>query len=903
MRHIKQLSRDPGGVTGGVVGVSMYETAPIYESDPAGLLDWAKGAVGGAADYVGGLIDTGKSKVEELAGSVSGYVDTAKSKIGSAIDTGKSYVGGAIDTAKGYTSTVIRDTPISNAVGTVAGAIGGAVGGPVGGVIARDVASPSGGVIGGAFGAVEEKVRQAVEATKSIQVEYEARAHAAEVAAIEDARRKAEERAQQISSGDSSAASRIQTIVGNVQSASGGDGGGFLSRLVVGGAASASDLLTGAFGLSYDPERTEREYWANVRDQERREKEAKEQEMLAPAGGSGGVISTPVQTSAQTPHVVDVRTGVQDGQQQSASFLDQLGAMATGAITAASTFVSPIIFPASAGFRAGMEAAPEILNEIPKLLPDEMSATGIVKSGGDIAAAVIGKGGSELLYKPISALYGVVTGESLDAADRQRMKELQDLYIRDSIYNIYATPGHVVDLATALVDVADETFGSGEFERTHLADDIKRGIFKRDEIGEHVPGSLAGYGTQYDRDVLKYQASDRVGEDYGRIAGFAGDIITMWHDAPVVESVMWTGGKILDLGRFGAPLATTFAVEQVVPAIHDAIFGGPGDAGHDGTVTTVVATPENDELRSAITQYEDATRGYDEEAKKYGDATRGYEEEAKKYDDARAQIERQYARDQAAYERQIADYQRAVEQEQWGLVSEYERQMADYQNQLDREYAQAQDRLLREYEELAGELVEATDEYNAIAREYEEGRAALEEKYLGEVGEYRRGLDEQYQREMEEYQRQVDEYARQADAYQRGLDEQYQREMEEYQRQMEEAEAQREMDYFDAMRAAQEQWYGYGGTGIGTITDQLYSGHSGGGYYDVGGWGTGWVIEPLSDEPTGSGAATEIPPRREINKLAIVGAAGAAILAGAFILTRDRSPAGGVAGEPFNVPR
>ena len=762
MRNTKQLSYDPGSITGGVVGVSMYETAPICESDPVGLLDWAKGAVGGVVD-------------------------------------------------------------------TVTGAIGGAV----------DYAAEQ-------F-AMAERARQ--------QAEREAQAAAAERARQEAARQAATQRSAEIERQEA----ERRRIAQEQQ------------------AKREAEAATEAARRSAEIERQEAE-----RRRLAQERVERERATAAAAAAEAEIRRQQLEAARQESTLVAGSGG--------ASILGQLGAAAMGAITATSAIVSPFTYPGLVGFRAGMEAAPEILNEIPKLLPDEMSVTGVVKSGGDVAAAVIGKGGSELLYKPISALYGVVTGESLDAADRQRMKELQDLYIRDSIYNIYATPGHVVDLATALVDVADETFGSGEFERTHLADDIKRGIFKRDEIGEHVPGSLAGYGTQYDRDVLKYQASDRIGEDYGWAAGFAGDIVTMWHDMPVVESVMWTGGKILDLGRFGAPLATTFAVEQVVPAIHDAIFGGPGGAGHDGTVTTVVATPENDELRSAITQYEDATRGYDEEAKKYGDA--------------RAQIEQQYALDQAAYERQIADYQRAVEQEQWGLVSEYERQMVDYQNQLDREYAQAQDRLLREYEELAGELVEATDEYNAIAREYEESRAALEEKYLGEVEEYQRGLDEQYQRELEEYERQAEELARQVDAHQRDLDEQYQREMEEYQRemedyqrQMEEAEAQREMDYFDAMRAAQEWWSG--GTGLGTITDQLYSGHSGGGYYDGGGWETGWVVESPSDEPTDGGAVTEMRPSREINKLAIAGAAGAAILAGAFILTRDRSPVGGVAGGTF----
>ena len=804
----------------------MYETAPIYESDPVGLLDWAKGAVGGVVDTVtgaiGGAVDYA---AEQFAMAERARQQAEREAQAAAAERARQEA--ARQAATQRSAEIERQEAERRRIAQEQQAKREAE-------AATEAARRS-----------AEIERQEAERRRLAQERVERERATAAAAAAEAARRSAEIERQE-------AERRRVALEMQVQ------------RDVAAAAAAAEAARRSAEIERQESERrrlaqeqVEREREAEIR---RQQLEAARQESTLVAGSGG------------------------------ASILGQLGAAAMGAITATSAIVSPFTYPGLAGFRAGMEAAPEILNEIPKLLPDEMSATGIVKSGGDIAAAVIGKGGSELLYKPISALYGVVTGESLDAADRQRMKELQDLYIRDSIYNIYATPGHVVDLATALVDVADETFGSGEFERTHLADDIKRGIFKRDEIGEHVPGSLAGYGTQYDRDVLKYQASDRIGEDYGWAAGFAGDIVTMWHDMPVVESVMWTGGKILDLGRFGAPLATTFAVEQVVPAIHDAIFGGPGGAGHDGTVTTVVATPENDELRSAITQYEDATRGYDEEAKKYGDA--------------RAQIEQQYALDQAAYERQIADYQRAVEQEQWGLVSEYERQMVDYQNQLDREYAQAQDRLLREYEELAGELVEATDEYNAIAREYEESRAALEEKYLGEVEEYQRGLDEQYQRELEEYERQAEELARQVDAHQRDLDEQYQREMEEYQRemedyqrQMEEAEAQREMDYFDAMRAAQEWWSG--GTGLGTITDQLYSGHSGGGYYDGGGWETGWVVESPSDEPTDGGAVTEMRPSREINKLAIAGAAGAAILAGAFILTRDRSPVGGVAGGTF----
>ena len=797
----------------------MYETAPIYESDPVGLLDWAKGAVGGV-------------------------VDTARGAIGGAVD----YVAEQFAMAERARQQAEREARSAATERTTQDT-------------ARQEAAQRSAEIERQE-AERRRIAQEQQAKREAEAATEAARRSAEIERQEAERRRlAQERVERERATAAAAAAEAARRSAEIERQEAERRRVALEMQVqreVAAAAAAAE----AARKSAEIERQEAERRRIAQEQVEREREAEirrqqlevERQASALAAGSGG-----------------------------ASILGQLGAVAMGAITATSAIVSPFTYPGLVGFRAGMEAAPEILNEIPKLLPGEMSVTGVVKSAGDIAAAVIGKGGSELLHKPISALYETVTGETLDAADRQRMKELQDLYIRDSIYNIYATPGHVVDLATALVDVADETFGSGEFERTHLADDIKRGIFKRDEIGEHVPGSLSGYGTQYDRDVLKYQASDRIGEDYGWAAEFAGDIVTMWHDMPVVESVMWTGGKILDLGRFGAPLATTFAVEQVVPAIHDAIFGGPGGAGRDGTVTTVVATPENDELRSAITQYEDATRGYDEEAKKYGDA--------------RAQIEQQYALDQAAYERQIADYRWAMEQEQWGLVSEYERQMVDYQNQLDREYTQAQDRLLREYEELAGELVEATDEYNAIAREYEENRAALEEKYLGEVEEYQRGLDEQYQRELEEYERQAEELARQVDAHQRDLDEQYQREMEDYQRQMEEAEAQREMDYFDAMRAAQERWSG--GMGLGTITDQLYSGHSGGGYYDGGGWETGWVVESPSDEPTDGGAVTEMRPSREINKLAIAGAAGAAILAGAFILTRDRSPVGGVAGGTF----
>ncbi|MFA7087533.1 MAG: hypothetical protein WC145_12770 [Aliarcobacter sp.] len=854
----------------------MYETAPICESDPVGLLDWAKGAVGGVVDTV--------------TGAIGGAVDYAAEQFAMAER--------ARQQAEREAQAAAAERARQEA--------------------ARQAATQRSAEIERQE-AERRRIAQEQQAKREAEAATEAARRSAEIERQEAERRRlAQERVERERATAAAAAAEAEIRRQQLEAARqestlvAGSGGASILGQLGAAAMGVVDTARGAIGGAVDyvaeqfamaeRARQQAEWEARSAATERTTQDTARQEAArrsAEIERQEAERRRIAQEQVEREREAEIRRQQLEVERQAsalaagsggASILGQLGAAAMGAITATSAIVSPFTYPGLVGFRAGMEAAPEILNEIPKLLPDEMSATGIVKSGGDIAAAVIGKGGSELLYKPISALYGVVTGESLDAADRQRMKELQDLYIRDSIYNIYATPGHVVDLATALVDVADETFGSGEFERTHLADDIKRGIFKRDEIGEHVPGSLAGYGTQYDRDVLKYQASDRIGEDYGWAAGFAGDIVTMWHDMPVVESVMWTGGKILDLGRFGAPLATTFAVEQVVPAIHDAIFGGPGGAGHDGTVTTVVATPENDELRSAITQYEDATRGYDEEAKKYGDA--------------RAQIEQQYALDQAAYERQIADYQRAVEQEQWGLVSEYERQMVDYQNQLDREYAQAQDRLLREYEELAGELVEATDEYNAIAREYEESRAALEEKYLGEVEEYQRGLDEQYQRELEEYERQAEELARQVDAHQRDLDEQYQREMEEYQRemedyqrQMEEAEAQREMDYFDAMRAAQEWWSG--GTGLGTITDQLYSGHSGGGYYDGGGWETGWVVESPSDEPTDGGAVTEMRPSREINKLAIAGAAGAAILAGAFILTRDRSPVGGVAGGTF----
>jgi hypothetical protein len=116
-------------------------------------------------------------------------------------------------------------------------------------------------------------------------------------------------------------------------------------------------------------------------------------------------------------------------------------------------------------------------------------------------------------------------------------------------------------------------FGSGEYERTHIADDIKKGIFKRDEVGSHVPGSQLGYGTQYDRDALKTQAfeqwSSDVREAYGDVAGLgadlAGGITTAWHDMPIVEGVMWLGGTGLGtfLGQAGRPIAAAFAAEQI----------------------------------------------------------------------------------------------------------------------------------------------------------------------------------------------------------------------------------------------------------------------------------------------------------------------------------------------------
>ncbi len=882
-RYTRSPCRYPGSITGNVAGISMYVESPIHESDPTGVFDWVSSAVSSAAGAIGGAVSS-------AASAVSGAASAAKSAASDAARRAQEAAAATARRAQEAAAATARRAQEAAAAAAAAARRAREE--------AERIAREKAEQLARAREAAE---RMAAERMAAAKAEAEKAAADRAFAAREAAERAAAERVGVgVGAGvglgvpgilqgavthiiDASAPA-LSLIVGLAEQSAGGLGGSAISAITGG--------LVGS--LPGSDQRGPQDAIVDVAAQ--REAEARHRAEEA--------ASTVARDAADAARAAQIAA---EQQQRGGGGISDIFSKVGGAISgAAESAISggmmavPGLGAIQAGYQAGQNIIGGIIEEIPQSLPETMSLTGAVKVAGDVVATTIGKGASEILYAPMSNIYEVVTGTTLDSDDRQRMKDLQDAYIRDAIYNIYATPGHVVDLATALIDVVDETFGTGEFERTQLADAIKRGIFARDEIGVHVPGSLTGLGTQYDRDELKRQAieewSGRVGEEHGAVAGgvasLAGDIISMWHDMPVVEGVMWSGGKLLGLGaKIGGPLSTALAVEQIVPAIHDALFpetpgGGGGGGGGDPWVDVPpewTPTTPQDPWYPRVEPTPTVTPAESE----YLKATREYEEEARRYESARAEIERQYMLDQAEYERQLEEYQMQLEREYASAQRDYEQQLIDYQAELDRDYESAQEDLLYEFEKNVGEYSEATEEYQSAVREYEEHKAALDGKYLAEMEKYQRQLDAQYQAEMEEYQRQVDEYAWGAEEYQRQLDAQYQAEMEEYQRQVDEADAQRQADYLDAMRAAQDRWVG--DMGIGMISDALYGGHSDAMRGD-GGWGyDGWVVEPYGSEVDATGAVTDIGVSAEGNNLLAAGAAGAAILAGLLFLSRSRS--------------
>ena len=164
----------------------------------------------------------------------------------------------------------------------------------------------------------------------------------------------------------------------------------------------------------------------------------------------------------------------------------------------------------------------------------------VVKGVGDAVASGVGAvtGGVVATVADF-----VAPMETPEAAEYRRY--MMETRAADVIYNLYGTPGAVVDLTTGTIDIADEVFGTGEYEPTHLRDAIKNEIFKRDEIGEHVPGSKYGT-TQYDRDKIEDEWiqgwMDGLSEDWGlpgTLVGEAAKDTWGWmRDMPLLSAVV-----------------------------------------------------------------------------------------------------------------------------------------------------------------------------------------------------------------------------------------------------------------------------------------------------------------------------------------------------------------------------
>ena len=745
-----------GAITGNVAGVSRFTNAPINKSDPAGLFDW-----------VGGVVDT----ATKTAGAV---VDVAARTVGGA-------VGGAVDAAA-KAATGVVNTAVQTATG-VAGTAWNIAGNQTQWAVDTAIAARQ---------AAEEQARWAASTTAATVRVVDEQARQATALATDVAAERARQVAATAAALRQAAATRPPAGAVGTGVVGATTGGGFLNLASIGGAFGTS--IADNLGISGQSEML------------------KHQEDIARRNAAIADRDRAAQEKAALLAAEDVT--------KQSTFPDIFGAIGGavgGAVQGAQALGGAI------GTSVGAFAGASVDDKI--------------KGVGDFVAYAPAQAFTNLTVDLGAGLSGIVTGRPVDEAEKQRLKDLQTIYISDAVYNAYATPGSVVDLATAMVDVADEVFGSGDYERTHIADAIKKDIFKRDEIGSHVPGSQLGYGTQYDRDVLKTGAFEQwsadVRADHGDVAGFgadfAGGMITAWHNMPVVEGVMLVGGTGVGsfLGAVGGPLATAFAVEQIVPALADGMLEGgdeeqtsPQSVG-TGAPVQYIATPP------PVTGDGVVTGGAGSDA--------------------------EY---QALMDQYAAEYAAASEQ-----------QIALYQQQVDAEYLRAQQSLEAEYQD-------AISEYTSTSQEYVDATAAYEAQ--------QRALEEQYLQDQAAYQKEVDDY-------QRSLDEQYTQEMEDYRVALEIADAQRQQDYLDALAAAQARTEtNPGATGI---TSRVVSS---GGTSTV--WGAdGFVIEPYATTMDGSASPSPATsPLLGASPVLIAGVAGVALLAGAYFLHQRPKHRGGM---------
>jgi hypothetical protein len=472
---------------------------------------------------------------------------------------------------------------------------------------------------------------------------------------------------------------------------------------------------------------------------------------------------------------------------------------------------------------------------------------------------------------------GLTTGRQVSDAERQRYKDLNQAYLADAVYNVYATPGQVIDLATAAVDVADELFGSGDYERTHFGDAIKKGIFRRDEIGADIPGSMLGYGSQYDRDVLKELAAEDyvagVTRDYGDAAGLGALLVSglgnAWHSAPVIEGVTFELGGAL--GKAAKPLASAFGIEQLVDAGGQLLLGTGNEQPPQiqptptsvwpGPVTGLESPPD------LVISEADLTR-----------AVASYNASHPPTTDIQTPIV-----DISQYEAELLAAQREMEAQYAAAQAESERQAALYQQQLDAAYAQRQAALQGEYDAAIGDYTGTAAEYEAARQAYDARQRELEAQYLAA----QQAADEQYLRDQDEQARQLEEYQKQVAEYEQALRDEDARRQAEYEQALRDEDARRQAEYEAALAEYSGQTVDIGQsypvTG-GTISRTPGPLSRGTIYPRYDSYETLYDMEERGTIASQPGAVTPAG----VNPALIVGVAGTALLAGIYYLSKQK---------------
>ena len=719
----------------------------------------------------------------------------------------------------------------ANAVGGVVGGAANAVGQAVGGVT-----DAVGGAIGGATNAVTGAVGGAVDyvgRTVDNTIRQSVRPPSPPKKPKSPGRTRVEEAASRSNSGpinvvrnnlsssiSGQSKNPLKDIVGGVFSATGGAaqgvagaimglpgaiGGGFAGRGTTWGSQVADNL-----GVSYQSEMAKRQAEIDRRNREnaaaarKREEENSKNSTHRPRAISApqGAVTTSAPSKSDTPGIV--------------------GGFVKGAL----------------------DFGGAVTNTLGGIV--QSSPADIVKGVGDFAVNAPSGALGAVTAELQDAGSWLATGKSAfkDEREKDTAREFYTTSFADVGYNALATPGQVIDLATSVVDVADETFGSGDYERTQYGDMIKNEIFKRDEIGGHVPGSR--FGTQADRDKIRHEALDQwakdVGESHGDVAGglasFGTELANAQLGAPVVESVMWLGGA---LGKGGQALSTALASQQITAGIGDALLGaGEPEIPQNAPPTIPNVQPVTDPVRnphsyapqpSTVTQPQANTEEYQRQIDEY----------AQQYAQAQREMDEQYRRDQDAYEREAEAYQR----------------------ELDRQYQQAQVDMENQYGQAASQYAENSEDYQRAADEY---NAAKNE------------LDAQYAEKLAEAQQQVDDYQKAVDAQQQLDQIEYQSRMEEYQRSL---DAQYRQAINEAQTSAESTYY--------PAVTPAVSGFSA----PIGNVTAGAAIREEGQIVNAKVNPQEVSKSSGASPALVIGAMGAALLMGAYMVSKKSPSKGG----------